>query len=185
MGKIFNKLTNACDNLIERKILDYTISSGLGYGGWCQIQPRHCRKEMVTRYGLTEIPSASLKQVIMKNIHDSDGTLLFESDDPKSDFSSSTRKFYRKFMRPLYACYCLREMYHDPDFHAFKQNDCSYETLRNWAMENRISTLYIRVSSRNEFISHTMHNTTAAGLKGDIEKIMNNIIKISREFMNG
>jgi len=172
----------AVTNPMEKAILDKAIESGMDYGGWCLNLPLHLRDKIINKYKLKESGSFQIKDVIKRNIYDSNGTILFESNYPITDFSRTTRKFCRQYQRPLYSCYCLRR--HENIYFSQTPRDCSYEKLKKWIVQQRISSLYLRVSNPDSNMLNLKWDEPYTELVRDIRNIMIDLIRISREVTN-
>jgi len=179
---MLTKIMTAFTNPMEKAILDKAIESGIDYGGCCLNLPLHLRDKIINKYKLKESGSFKIKDVIRQNIYDSDGTILFESNYPTTDFSRTTRKFCRQYQRPIYLCYCLRR--HENIYFSIMPRDCTYEKLKSWIFQQNITSLYLRVSSPESNMYNIKWNEPYTELAGDIKQTMTDLIRISKEVTN-
>jgi len=84
----------------DRAGLDWAISRGLSYGGWC---PKGRRSEDGTipeHYLLSETPSSNYRQRTEWNVRDSDATVIFTLGDDLDGGSKLTARMAQELGRP-------------------------------------------------------------------------------------
>ena len=80
----------------DRAALDWAIAHGIPHGGWC---PRGRKAEdgrIDGRYQLQETPSSSYTLRTERNVHDSDGTVVFSVAAVLTGGSMKTVRLARK-----------------------------------------------------------------------------------------
>jgi hypothetical protein len=115
----------------DRGALDAAIELGLPHGGWC---PRGRRAEdgpIPDRYRLRETDSPEYAVRTLRNVLDSDGTLLVTRGAPAGG-SALTASLARRHRRPL--------LHLDLDALAW---DGAVATLRAWLAAHPIATLNV------------------------------------------
>lgn len=80
--------------------LDWAMSRGLAYGGWCPKGRKTEEGPLPERYVLAETPSASYLQRTEWNVRDSDVTLIFTLTDKLDGGSKSTAGFAERLGKP-------------------------------------------------------------------------------------
>ncbi|MFO0904452.1 MAG: putative molybdenum carrier protein [Pirellulales bacterium] len=113
---------------VDRGALDAAADLGLAHGGWC---PRGRRAEdgvIPSRYELQETESARYDVRTLRNVLDSDGTLVFCCTEPQGG-TALTVRLARQHARPL----CVVDLDQPLDFVA----------LDAWAARNAIRVLNV------------------------------------------
>jgi hypothetical protein len=85
----------------DRAALDFAISHGFKYGGWC---PKHRRAEdgaISSQYSLQETPSAHYSQRTQWNVRDSDATVVFSIRPRVSGGTRLTLELARRLEKPV------------------------------------------------------------------------------------
>ena len=89
----------------DRAALDWAIANGIPHGGWC---PKGRRAEdgmIAERYRLQETPGPTYEQRTMRNVRDSDATLIITLARELTGGTLLTRQFANTMGRP-----CLHVM---------------------------------------------------------------------------
>ena len=113
---------------VDRAALDVALELGIRCGGWC---PRGRKAEdgpIDTRYPLQETVSVRYPIRTVKNVRESDGTLILKWGKP-SGGTLLTIKFAQKHKKPF--CVVDLSLGGDP------------ETVKKWAKMNRIRVLNV------------------------------------------
>lgn len=80
--------------------LDFSIEHGIAHAGWCP-RGRKCEDGVIPpRFRLRETPSAGYAERTLRNVRDSDGTVIFTTDDQLKGGSRKTAQFARKLGKP-------------------------------------------------------------------------------------
>ena len=84
----------------DRAALDWAITSGMPYGGWCPLGRQAEDGVLAARYQLQETPSATYAQRTEWNVRDADGTVIFSIVPELSDGTLLTAEFATRYEKP-------------------------------------------------------------------------------------
>lgn len=84
----------------DRAGLDWAISRGLSYGGWCPKGRRSEDGPIPEHYLLSETPSSNYRQRTEWNVRDSDATVIFTLEADLDGGSKLTARMAQELGRP-------------------------------------------------------------------------------------
>lgn len=94
------KIVSGGQTGVDRAALDAAIELGLPHGGWCP-KGRLCEAGVIdAKYSLTEMSSTDYAARTLKNVQDSDGTLVLYFDKLRGG-TALTCRFARQHNKPL------------------------------------------------------------------------------------
>ena len=115
----------------DRAALDFAIAHGLPHGGWCPRGRRAEDGEIPARYQLTEARDRAYAARTLRNVLDSDATVVFSTSPDLRGGTALTTRLAREHNRPLL---------HLP---AALTDEQAATRLRAFLSEHRINTLNI------------------------------------------
>jgi len=86
----------------DRAALDWALTHGVEYGGWCPKGRKAEDGPIDAKYPLKETPSVSYVQWTEWNVRDSDATVLFSIGRTLTGGSPKTMEFARKHKKSLH-----------------------------------------------------------------------------------
>jgi CheY-like chemotaxis protein len=102
------KLVSGGQTGADRAALDFAIERGIPHGGWCPAERKAEDGVIPLRFRLRETPSAAYSERSLWNVRDSDGTVIFTTDDQLTGGSNKTAQFARKLAKPWLHLAALR-----------------------------------------------------------------------------
>lgn len=146
----------------DRAALEFALRHGLPHGGWC---PRGRRAEdgkIPPRYQLTETPERAYAVRTLRNVLDSDATVVFSTAPEIRGGTALTAALAREHNRPLL------------HLHAALTDEQAATCLRAFLAEHRVNTVNVagpRASQDPEvadFVTRVLVRTFGAGRRVDV-----------------
>lgn len=134
---------------VDRAALDAALELGVSCGGWCPKGRKAEDGPIHHRYPLRETASSSYSVRTLKNVKESDGTLILSGSNAVSSGTALTIKFAQERKKP-YLVIVIR-----------KREDL--ETSKNWIEAHRIRVL--NVAGPRESEAPGIHNRAFQFLK--------------------
>ena len=135
---MFKKIISGGQIGAEQAALDVAIKLDISHGGWIQEGRRTQRLKLPEKYQLNEMPTASFKKRIEKNVIGSDGTLII-SHGELTGASDYSQKMTDEHNRPSLHI----DLNKIPAFIAASK-------INAWAVENNIEVLNVAGSKTSE-----------------------------------
>lgn len=157
MKSTVTKIVSGGQTGADRAALDFAITSGIAYGGWCPKGRKAEDGPIDWCYRLEETPSAHYVQRTECNVRDSDGTLIFTVADKLAGGSQKTAEFAQKLDKP-----CLHLAAERPD-------EDPAMSLKDFLRRNRIRILNVAGSRASEepevgsFVATTLRSMLRLG----------------------
>ena len=98
---LIEKIISGGQTGVDQGALDFAIENGIPCGGWCP-KGRLCETGLIPgRYPVTEIAGNDYNQRTLKNVQDSDGTLIIIQGDLKEKGTELTKTFCEQYGKPF------------------------------------------------------------------------------------
>ena len=125
---LLEKIISGGQSGVDRAALDAAVNVGLKFGGYC---PKNFDAEdgkIDSKYQLTETKSHRNEFRTIKNIKESDGTLIIYQSHPEKDGTLLTINMAKKMNKP---------------YLEIQPNNKNYSKVHDWIRFNQIKTLNI------------------------------------------
>lgn len=129
---MIEKIISGGQTGVDRAALDVALELGIPCGGWCPKGRLAEDGRIPDRYSLVEMPTASYQDRTMKNVRESDATLILAVGDKLEGGTLLTKRCALELHKPVFVVYLDQ---------TFPSIEISY--LRAWFVQQNVKTLNV------------------------------------------